>query len=179
MNIDEYACQLAAEYGHLDCLKYLHETAKAPWDEDAVRCSARGKPNRMFTIPPRQQLSSPTQLAIRTRRVTRARIRIRIRIITHILNKAAAPSYYSSREKHRTHTYTSSTKISSLYTHTPYTKTRKRKSKRERRETKYERDLSRSASFCSLLASSRWCSALSNAQHDGHVRKFLRYTRGA
>ena len=21
----------------LDCLKYLHETAKAPWDEDAVR----------------------------------------------------------------------------------------------------------------------------------------------
>ena len=23
--------------GHLDCLKYLHETAKAPWDEDAVR----------------------------------------------------------------------------------------------------------------------------------------------
>ena len=23
--------------GHLDCLKYLHETAKAPWDEEAVR----------------------------------------------------------------------------------------------------------------------------------------------
>jgi hypothetical protein len=23
--------------GHLDCLKYLHETAKAPWDEDAVQ----------------------------------------------------------------------------------------------------------------------------------------------
>jgi len=23
--------------GHLDCLKYLHETAKAPWDEDAIR----------------------------------------------------------------------------------------------------------------------------------------------
>ena len=22
--------------GHLDCLKYLHETAKAPWDEQAV-----------------------------------------------------------------------------------------------------------------------------------------------
>ena len=27
----------AAKYGHLDCLKYLHETAKAPWDEDAIR----------------------------------------------------------------------------------------------------------------------------------------------
>ena len=26
----------AAENGHLDCLKYLHETAKAPWDEDAL-----------------------------------------------------------------------------------------------------------------------------------------------
>ena len=28
---------MAAEYGHLDCLKYLHETAKAPWDDDAIR----------------------------------------------------------------------------------------------------------------------------------------------
>ena len=27
----------AAEKGHLDCLKHLHETAKAPWDENAVR----------------------------------------------------------------------------------------------------------------------------------------------
>ena len=28
----ETACWYAAENGHLDCLKYLHETAKAPWD---------------------------------------------------------------------------------------------------------------------------------------------------
>ena len=28
---------LAAEFGHLDCLKYLHETAKAPWNSLAVR----------------------------------------------------------------------------------------------------------------------------------------------
>ena len=27
----ESACVLAAENGQLDCLKYLHETAKAPW----------------------------------------------------------------------------------------------------------------------------------------------------
>ena len=27
---------LGSQDGHLDCLKYLHETAKAPWDEDAV-----------------------------------------------------------------------------------------------------------------------------------------------
>ena len=31
------ACMYAAENGHLDCLKYLHETAKAPWDYWAVR----------------------------------------------------------------------------------------------------------------------------------------------
>jgi hypothetical protein len=40
---DEYgvvfgdACKYAAENGHLDCLQYLHETAKAPWDSEAVR----------------------------------------------------------------------------------------------------------------------------------------------
>ena len=28
---------VCSQNGHLDCLKYLHETAKAPWDEDAVR----------------------------------------------------------------------------------------------------------------------------------------------
>jgi hypothetical protein len=34
---DANACSLAAQYGDLDCLKYLHETAKAPWDGRAVR----------------------------------------------------------------------------------------------------------------------------------------------
>ena len=34
---DEVACTRAAKYGHLDCLKYLRETAKAPWDFWAVR----------------------------------------------------------------------------------------------------------------------------------------------
>ena len=28
---------MRARKGHLDCLKYLHETAKAPWDYLAVR----------------------------------------------------------------------------------------------------------------------------------------------
>ena len=37
---------MAAEYGHLDCLKYLHETAKAPWDYRAVRKAHKTtKPN--------------------------------------------------------------------------------------------------------------------------------------
>ena len=36
INITNTACVCAAENGHLDCLKYLHETAKAPWDEGAV-----------------------------------------------------------------------------------------------------------------------------------------------
>ena len=34
---DTAACSRAAFYGHLECLKYLHETAKAPWDGEAVR----------------------------------------------------------------------------------------------------------------------------------------------
>jgi len=36
-NYYNLACECAAEYGHLDCLKYLRETAKAPWDSRAVR----------------------------------------------------------------------------------------------------------------------------------------------
>ena len=30
--IDTYACAFAAKNGHLECLKYLHEEVKAPWD---------------------------------------------------------------------------------------------------------------------------------------------------
>ena len=30
--IDKYACAFAALHGHLECLKYLREEAKAPWD---------------------------------------------------------------------------------------------------------------------------------------------------
>ena len=30
--IDEFACAFAAGNGHLECLKYLREEAKAPWD---------------------------------------------------------------------------------------------------------------------------------------------------
>ena len=33
----------AAIYGHLDCLKYLHETAKAPWSSWAVRYAHENK----------------------------------------------------------------------------------------------------------------------------------------
>ena len=41
INMSGWACECAAEKGHLDCLKYLHETAKAPWDEDAVYTHTR------------------------------------------------------------------------------------------------------------------------------------------
>ena len=30
--IDTVACANAAGHGHLECLKYLHEEVKAPWD---------------------------------------------------------------------------------------------------------------------------------------------------
>ena len=32
--IDTVACANAAGHGHLECLKYLHEEVKAPWDAD-------------------------------------------------------------------------------------------------------------------------------------------------
>ena len=34
--ISVYACAYAAENGHLECLKYLREEVKAPWDESSV-----------------------------------------------------------------------------------------------------------------------------------------------
>ena len=34
---NEWACMHTAKNGHLDCLKYLHETAKAPWNLWAMR----------------------------------------------------------------------------------------------------------------------------------------------
>ena len=35
--INMNACAYAAQGGHLEVLKYLHEEVKAPWDEDAIR----------------------------------------------------------------------------------------------------------------------------------------------
>ena len=43
---DQYsvnACECAATHGQLDCLKYLHETAKAPWNSAAVRQAHKNK----------------------------------------------------------------------------------------------------------------------------------------
>ena len=34
--VDDAACADAARYGHLECLKYLHEEVKAPWDSDTA-----------------------------------------------------------------------------------------------------------------------------------------------
>ena len=63
----EFACENAAKYGHLDCLKYLRETAVELFGR-ARR--SQEKPPGMFTIPPRQQLSSPTRLVLRRRNFT-------------------------------------------------------------------------------------------------------------
>ena len=38
--VDTYACACAASKGHLECLKYLHEEAKAPWDSATANVSA-------------------------------------------------------------------------------------------------------------------------------------------
>ena len=38
--IDEGACACAALEGHLECFKYLHEEAKAPWGSYTADCAA-------------------------------------------------------------------------------------------------------------------------------------------
>ena len=38
--MDEYACAGAAEYGHLEMLKYLHEEVKAPWGRTTAAWAA-------------------------------------------------------------------------------------------------------------------------------------------
>ncbi|CAL6389096.1 unnamed protein product [Bathycoccus prasinos] len=38
--INVFACAGAAFNGHLECLKYLHEEVKAPWDEYTAICAA-------------------------------------------------------------------------------------------------------------------------------------------
>jgi len=38
--INEWACSRAASGGHLECLKYLHEEAKAPWESHTAECAA-------------------------------------------------------------------------------------------------------------------------------------------
>ena len=44
--INEYACARAALNGHLECLKYLREEAKAPWDfRTAARAARSGHPH--------------------------------------------------------------------------------------------------------------------------------------
>mgnify|MGYP000004930551 CR=1 FL=1 len=38
--VNEYACAGAANGGHLECLKYLHEEGKAPWDSGTAYLAA-------------------------------------------------------------------------------------------------------------------------------------------
>ena len=40
-SIDREACAHAADNGHLECLKYLREEAKAPWDSTTASWAAR------------------------------------------------------------------------------------------------------------------------------------------
>jgi ankyrin repeat protein len=39
--IDKYACAYAASQGHHECLKYLHEEVKAPWDSQTALWAAK------------------------------------------------------------------------------------------------------------------------------------------
>ena len=39
--VNDWACALAAENGHLECLKHLHEEVKVPWDWGTAACAAK------------------------------------------------------------------------------------------------------------------------------------------
>ena len=56
----------AAKYGHLDCLKYLHETAKAPWDygpyEERTRTTTPNVYNTSSTITVLSQKAGLTKM---------------------------------------------------------------------------------------------------------------------
>ena len=69
----EYACSVRPErpLGLFEVLARNRQSAVGRLER--IR-RTQEQPPRMCTIPPRQQLSSPVQLAIRTRRVTRSRI---------------------------------------------------------------------------------------------------------
>ena len=68
---DEVACQFAAGNGLLDFLKYLARNRQSRVELFGRTRRALQQTTRMFTIPPRQQLSNCTRLAIRTRNVIR------------------------------------------------------------------------------------------------------------
>ena len=72
------------------------------------------QPHRMCTIPPRQRLSSPTWLAIRARRVARARMRNRIRIIARVLKPLLHPCN-TKRERQLIHPKTINRRDSLIY----------------------------------------------------------------
>jgi hypothetical protein len=97
--------------------------------------SAQEQTLRMCTIPPRQQLSSPTRLAIQRWRVARARIRIRIRIITHSPKASRRTLVILLKRETHNKTPTLPPQISSFYTlktHTICTLKERKRDKRER-----------------------------------------------
>ena len=99
INIEEWACRWAAENGHLDCLEVLTRNRQSALELSRRTLRARQQPHRMCTIHPRQRLSSPTWLAIRARRVARARMRNRIRIIARVLKPLLHPCN-TKRDRH-------------------------------------------------------------------------------
>ena len=77
-----YACERAARKGQLDCLKYLRETAKAPWDDWIVYVAHKN--NHPECVQYLLDNNCPLPPGWRRWRVARARIRFRIRFRTRI-----------------------------------------------------------------------------------------------
>ena len=93
-----FECSRERSLGLFEVLARNRQSAVEQW---RCTCSALEKPPRMFTIPPRQRLSSPTWLAIRTRRVTRIRMRNKNRIIARVL-KPPHPRNTKERKRETT-----------------------------------------------------------------------------
>ena len=80
---DEWACEYGGQVRPLRLFEALARNRQSAVGLSGRIRRAREKPTRMCTIPPRQRLSSPTRLAIRTWRVAHVRIIIIIILILH------------------------------------------------------------------------------------------------
>ena len=78
MIYDEDACWFAAMNGHLNCLKYLHETAKAPWNYLAVRDANRNNHTECLQYLLDNDCPLKNRLVLRRRNTTHYRFRRRL-----------------------------------------------------------------------------------------------------
>ena len=109
----EYACVVCCQERPFRLFEVLARNRQSAVETLVRSSSALEQQPRMFTIPPRQQLSSTRRLSIRRWRVIRTRTRIRIRIrIMKTCNTTRVVIFLEKSPRLR-HTF-----ISKIHTHT-------------------------------------------------------------